>query len=91
VIVALSPLIKAMEDPEPTVRYAAAIALGPLGYSDPNTDGTPKQIRENRRIVPKSMDKCSVDMELTEGNRFNLLQQMDRSLHLRILFQSVAL
>jgi hypothetical protein len=42
-------------------------------------------------IVPKSMDKYSYDMELTEGNRFNLLQQMDRSLHLRILFQSVAL
>ncbi|MBC8231560.1 hypothetical protein H8E77_18580 [bacterium] len=40
-------------------------------------------------IVPKSMDKYSYDMELTEGNRFNLLQQMDRSLHLRILFQSV--
>jgi len=42
-------------------------------------------------IVPKSMDKYSRDMELTEGNRFKLLQQMDRSLHLRILFQSVAL
>jgi len=42
-------------------------------------------------IVPKSMDKYSVNMELTVGNARVSLQKLDRSSYLQILFQSVAL